>query len=79
MVSITPQSVAETIEQILKSGRAQNLIVPWSVRFTPLIRVLPDWIRVQLQDLAAVAFNDLQPRDDIAKLAQFNGEESTTN
>ena len=68
MASITPQSLAETIEGVLKSGRAQNLLVPSSTALT-LTRALPDWVRIFLQDWSAGALKDLVPRNDIAKLA----------
>ena len=74
MASLTPQYLAETIEGILKSGRAQNLVVPASVGLSTLVRTLPDWIRVLLQDSAAGAFTDLKPRDNVAKLSEFNDE-----
>ena len=69
MASLTPQYLAETIEGILKSGRAQNLLVPASVGFSTMIRALPDWIRVLLQDSAAGAFTELKPRDNVATMS----------
>ncbi|VUC32743.1 unnamed protein product [Clonostachys rosea] len=74
MASLTPQYLAKTIEGILKSGRAQNLVVPASVGLSTLVRTLPDWIRVFLQDSAAGAFNNLKPRDDVAKSSEVNDE-----
>lgn len=70
MASITPQTLAATIEGILKSGRAHNLTVPSSVGISTLIRALPDWMRVLVQDLSATAFSSLNPRDDIAERSQ---------
>ncbi|KPM38347.1 hypothetical protein AK830_g8235 [Neonectria ditissima] len=69
MSSLTPTFLAEKICGILYSGRAQNVMVPRSAYATTLMRVLPDWVRVYLQDLAAGAFTDLKPHDPLSKSA----------
>ncbi|KAF5591989.1 aldehyde dehydrogenase (NAD+) [Fusarium subglutinans] len=69
MSTMTTEYLANKICGILLSGRGQNIIVPAAAGMSPWVRVLPDWVRVLLQDAAAPAFTDLKPHDPFKKTA----------
>ncbi|KPM41078.1 hypothetical protein AK830_g5448 [Neonectria ditissima] len=68
MTSTTPLWIAQKITSILHSGDAYHALVPASAGIASWIRVLPNWMRVKFQDVAAAAFADLQPRDPFRKV-----------
>ncbi|RSL59397.1 hypothetical protein CEP54_007283 [Fusarium duplospermum] len=63
MSSMTTSYLADRITGILYGGNARNILVPASASASPWIRVLPDWLRVYIQDLSSSAFTELKPHD----------------
>ena len=58
---LAPEDVGETIERVLWSGKAQNLLIPAFAYISAPTRVLPDWIRVAMQDAGADIMTELTP------------------
>ncbi|KAH6689710.1 hypothetical protein F5X68DRAFT_131370 [Plectosphaerella plurivora] len=67
MSSLTPESIAKTIGDILYSGNAHNIMVPKLAYASKLTRLMPEWFRIAAQDIAAGAFTTLRPHDPMAK------------
>jgi short-subunit dehydrogenase len=67
MTSLTPESIAKTIGDILYSGFAHNIMIPKSAYASKLARIMPEWFRITAQDIAAGAFKTLTPHDPMAK------------
>ncbi|KAI9150873.1 Dehydrogenase RED2 [Paramyrothecium foliicola] len=67
MVTLTSEYLADTIAGILYKGDSRNIIVPASARWSPWLRVLPEWVRVLGQDLACSTFSELKPHDPLEK------------
>ncbi|KKA29329.1 hypothetical protein TD95_005020, partial [Thielaviopsis punctulata] len=67
MASITADALAQRVVQVLYSGRSQDLFVPQMMSFSTVIRSLPQWCRVLLQDMTASAFVNLDPHDPTTK------------
>jgi hypothetical protein len=65
-VGMTPQFVAEQITAILYSGKAQSVILSKWPLPPSIIRILPQWMRVHIQDKSASALSDLNPHNPMA-------------
>ncbi|RSL91413.1 hypothetical protein CEP51_000249 [Fusarium floridanum] len=65
MSSMTTGYLADRITGILYAGNARNILVPASASASPWVRVLPDWLRVYMQDLSSSAFTELKPHDPL--------------
>lgn len=61
MPKLEPQDVANHIYSILWSGQAQNSMIPASAYISRSTRLLPDWMRVAMQDGAADVMTKLEP------------------
>lgn len=63
---MTPSFVASRIVDVLYSGKAQNLVLSkWPVP-PGIMRILPEWLRVKVQDRSAHSLVDLKPHDPMA-------------
>lgn len=58
---LKPSDIASLVANILWSGRAQHQMTPFSAYVSTPARLLPDWIRVLLQDLGKNAMTNLSP------------------
>lgn len=65
MSSMTTGYLADRITGILYGGNARNVLVPATASASPWVRVLPDWLRVYMQDLSSSAFTELKPHDPL--------------
>ncbi|KAL6364088.1 hypothetical protein LRP88_03521 [Fusarium phalaenopsidis] len=65
MSSMTTGYLADRITEILYGGNARNVLVPATTSASPWVRVLPDWLRVYMQDLSSSAFTELKPHDPL--------------
>ncbi|KAL2687947.1 hypothetical protein Neosp_005517 [[Neocosmospora] mangrovei] len=65
MSSMTTGYLADRITGILYEGNARNVLVPGTASASPWVRVLPDWLRVYMQDLSSSAFTELKPHDPL--------------
>lgn len=61
-----PSYVAEQIADILYSGKAQNVVLSkWA--FPPgIMRIMPEWMRVRIQDKSASSLSELNPHNPMA-------------
>ena len=61
-----PSYVAAQITDILYSGKAQNVVLSkWA--FPPgVMRILPEWMRVRIQDKSAASLTELEPHNPMA-------------
>ncbi|KAJ5217165.1 hypothetical protein N7468_010173 [Penicillium chermesinum] len=59
--ALTPGDIASVIAEIIWSGRAQNRMIPPSAGLSQPARVVPEWMRVALQDYAKDAMSSLSP------------------
>ncbi|OKL57460.1 hypothetical protein UA08_07228 [Talaromyces atroroseus] len=58
---LKPADVGSAVVKILRSGRAQNMMMPSSACISPIIRALPDWLRIGLQDFGKDVMINLNP------------------
>lgn len=66
MKSLTPEELGDAIVDVLRSGKAQHILVPRSAYLATPTRMLPDWLRVVMQDSAVGVFTDLKPHNPMA-------------
>lgn len=59
---LTPQGLAETITDVLWSGRAQNRMLPSLSNIMPLTRLLPEWVSVVSQDVLKDSMSGVRAR-----------------
>lgn len=64
---LEPQDVANRMFEIISSGYSQQVQLPvFGAMFAFLVRILPPWYRVAMQDVTAHAVDDLKPHDPLA-------------
>ncbi|KAI9834056.1 MAG: hypothetical protein M1819_003341 [Sarea resinae] len=61
MPRLTPESVGSLIAEVLWSGKSQNLMTPAFAYISVPTKVLPDWMRIGMQDGGADVMSELKP------------------
>jgi all-trans-retinol dehydrogenase (NAD+) len=60
---LKPQDVAEVVSQTLRQGNARNLMMPPLAYLSVATRLMPDWLRIRLQDIAADYMRNVTPHN----------------